>query len=74
MTLTIYTDDYDIGDSISDGFSGDVFIENGNTGVMFKKDLSKALKHIVDNKIEIDEIMFCYRDLNDHMFKKFNVK
>jgi hypothetical protein len=73
MTLTIYTNDYDTEDSISNGFSGDVFIENGTTGIWFKKDLSGALKHIVKNNIEISEIMFCYRDSNDQMFKKFAV-
>lgn len=73
MTLTIYTNDYDTEDSISNGFSGDVFIEDGNSGKHFQKDLSNALKYLVQHNVEINEILFCYRDGNDQMFKKFMI-
>ena len=80
MTLTIYTDDYDEKDSISDGMSGQVFLEvdeNNKTeirGIAFGRLMSDALTHVVNTNTKIDTIMFCYRDKKlGQMFKKFKI-
>lgn len=80
MTLTIYTDDYDDQDSISDGMSGQVFLdvdENDKSeirGTAFGKIMSDALMYVVNTNTKIDTIMFCYRDKNlGQMFKKFKI-
>ena len=73
MTLTIYSDDFDENDSISDGFCGDVFVEDHSGGKRFRKNLSGAMKWIVENNIKINEIVFNYRDENTQMFKKFQL-
>lgn len=79
MTLTIYTDDYDEQDSISDGMSGRVFLDTDENeteirGIDFGKKLSDALMHVVNTNTKIDTIMFCYRDKNlGQMFKKFKI-
>jgi len=66
MTLTIYSDDYDEKDSISDGMSGKIFLDPGKNdngiGTDFGKLLSDALMHVVNENVKIDEIVFCYKD------------
>lgn len=75
--LTIYSDDFDEKDEISEGFSGRVFLDPGTgenvSGVAFGN-ISEAMKYLVETKIEVDEIMFCYLDeTKGQMFKKFKV-
>lgn len=72
MTLTVYTNDFDEKDSISDGFSGDVFIEDKTSGKHFRKNLSSALKYVADNNIHLDEILFCYRDGEEQKFLRIH--
>ena len=67
MTLTIYSDDYDERESVSDGMSGKVFLDPGKDdkekiGTDFGKLLSDALMYVVNENVKIDEIVFCYRD------------
>ena len=74
MTLTIYTDDFDKRDSISGGFSGNVFLEGKER--FFRGDLSRnlteALKRILDEGgEEIDEIVFCFRVGEGQFFRRF---
>ena len=77
MTLTIYTEDYDEKDEISDGFCGDVLLDGAEkrfyAGTM-SENLSEALKCSLDERINIDEIVFCYRDGNEQKFMRFNIK
>jgi len=72
MTLTVYTDDFDKEDSVSKGMSGKVFVEGKGSGRSFSS-LSESLKHIIDEKIEIDNICFNYRDGDYQMYKRFDV-
>jgi hypothetical protein len=66
MTLTIYSDDYDEVDSVSDGMSGKIFLDPGKNdngiGTDFGKFLSDALMYVVNENVNIDEIVFCYKD------------
>ena len=80
MTLTIYTDDYDEQDSISNGMSGKVFLDDDENdkseirGTSFGHLMSDALMYIVNTNTKIDTIMFCYRDKKlGQMFKKFKI-
>lgn len=77
LTLTIYTDDFDTKDGISNGFSGNVFLEGrkrfSDGGV--SRNLGDALKEIRDlgPSDPVDEILFCYRDGDAQWFRKFVV-
>lgn len=67
MTLTIYSDDYDEVDSVSDGMSGRVFLDPGKDdkeeiGTDFGKLMSDALMYVVNSNVKVDEIVFLYRD------------
>lgn len=78
MTLSIYTEDFDEEDSVSDGFSGMVFVENKTCGKDFKKDslsenITDALKYVLENGVSIDEIVLNYRDGNEQKFKKMKI-
>jgi hypothetical protein len=78
MTLTIYSDDYDESDSVSDGMSGRIFLDPGKDdaerGTAFGKLLSDAMMHIVNSDVKIDEIVICYKDRKSgQMFKRFKI-
>ena len=74
MTLTVYSEDFEKGENISNGgFSGCVFLDGKNGGTSFSRNLSDALTYICNNKIEINEICFNYRNGDEQMFKRFNV-
>jgi len=75
--LTIYSDDFDEKDEVSGGFSGKVFLDPGTgenvPGVAFGG-VSEAMKHLCESDVEVDEIVFCYRDEErGQMFRKFKV-
>ena len=78
MTLTIYSEDFDQEDSVSDGLSGRIFLdpncgEKEGRGIPFGRDLSEALKRISRENIPVEEILFCYVDGEDQVFRRFFV-
>ena len=77
MTLTIYSEDYDERDAVSDGMSGAVFLDpcgGEGDGIHFGKRLSDAMTYIANNRVKVDDVVFCYRDGKcGQMFMRFNV-
>ena len=78
MTLTIYSEDFDRKDSVSDGLSGRIFLDpNGREkegrGIPFGRNLSEALGRISRENIPVEEILFCYVDGEDQVFRRFFV-
>lgn len=78
MMLTIYSNDFDSNaDMLNGGFSGDVFVENSISGERFHgshDNLNDAMKFIIKNDIDIDEITYNYVDDGNQMFKRLIVK
>ena len=76
MTLTIYTEDFDEKDAISDGLCGDVFIDGAEKRFYrgtLSQNLSDALKCSLEENIDINEIVICYRSKNEQRFRRFSV-
>ena len=73
FTLTIYSDDYDSGqNAFGNGMNGKVFLENGKTGREFKS-ANDALDFAVKQKMQIDEIVYCYQDDGEQLFSRFSL-
>ena len=52
--------------------NGKVFLENGKTGKEFKS-ANDALDFAVKQKMQIDEIVYCYQDDGEQLFSRFSL-
>lgn len=52
--------------------NGKVFLENGKTGREFKT-VGSALDFAVKQKMQIDEIVYCYQDDGEQLFSRFSL-
>ena len=78
MELTIYSDDYDKDEGVSNGgFSGKVFLDGVENGVDVQyadMTLSQMLSKLDDLGLDVDSILFCYRSSKgEQRFRRWKV-
>lgn len=73
MKMTVYSKDFDAGQNVADnGFSGKIFVENGQMGAEFN-DVDEALDFLTDNGFDLEEILYCRQKNGQQEFRRFKI-
>ena len=73
ISLYAYSNDFDDGQNVTgNGMNGKVFLEDGKSGKEFKT-VESALDFAVKQKMQIDEIVYCYQDDGEQLFSRFSL-
>lgn len=86
MELTIYSNNFDDGENVANnGFNGKIFLDNSEGEFVAKSssirrefnNIAEAFQYIIENNLPFDSILYCYKDSENQVFKRFmwsNVK